>query len=123
MAERRDVNRAELAGAGVLGFCGVAASAASAHAAGDPRLMGAAGLVCLTHAAALLAFGFAGRHEFVLRLAALALFAGPALFSADMAMRAFENDHLFAYAAPAGGMTMMAGWLAVVVSVFILRRD
>ena len=64
MAEQRNINRVELAGAGLLGFCGVAASAAGAHASDDPRLLGAAGILCLTHAAALLVFGFAGRGAF-----------------------------------------------------------
>ncbi len=122
MAETDGTDRAALFGAGLLGVGGVAAAAASAHSGSDPRLMGAVALVCLAHAPALLAFGLAGRREGLLRLAALLLFCGAALFSADIAMRATDNGRLFAMAAPAGGLTMMAGWLTVAISALFSRR-
>ncbi|QKV18852.1 DUF423 domain-containing protein [Oricola thermophila] len=121
--DRQDGNGAAvLAGAGVLGFAGVAAAAASAHAGSDPRLMSAAALVCLTHAPALLAIGLLGRGAVLLRLAAVLLFVGAALFASDMALREFGQGRLFAMAAPTGGIAMMAGWLAVAGAAFRLRR-
>jgi len=123
MTQPADKNRAMLLGAGILGIGGVAAAAASAHAASDPRLLGSVALVCLAHAPAMLALGLSGRKDLILRLAALLLFAGAALFSADIAMRAFAGDRLFAMAAPSGGIAMMAGWLAVAVSAFTPSRE
>lgn len=126
MTDRAIGARAALLGAGLLGFGGVVASAAGAHASGDPRLLSAVALVCLTHAPALLALGLAGvlfgRTGFVAGLAALMLFAGAALFSADLALRDFGYGRLFAMAAPTGGVLLMAGWLAVAVSAFTVRR-
>ena len=122
MSEQATQGKAALLGAGLLGVAGVGAAAISAHAGSDPRLMSAAALVCLTHAPALLALGLAGRGAFLLRFAALLLFVGAALFSGDMAMREFGQDRLFAMAAPTGGLTMMAGWLAVAISAFTSRR-
>ena len=123
MTEKANKDRPVLFGAGILGFAGVAAAAASAHAAGDPQMMSAVALVCLTHAPALLALGLSGRHDFLLRLAALLLFVGAALFSIDIALRVFGHGPLFAMAAPTGGVTMLAGWLAVAISAFTPRRS
>lgn len=121
MSEQPYKDRAAVFGAGILGIGGVAAAAASAHAASDPRLLGAVALVCLAHAPALLALGLSGRRDVMLRLAALLLFAGAAVFSADIALRAFGHGRLFAMAAPSGGIAMMAGWLAVAVAAFTTR--
>lgn len=122
MSEYSAANSLALVGAGILGFAGVGAAALSAHAGEDPRLASAVALVCLTHAPALLALGLLVRGGLVLRIAALLLFVGAALFSADIALRMFGHGRLFAMAAPAGGMTMMAGWIAVAVGAFTLRR-
>lgn len=121
MTDKASIGSATLLGAGVLGIGGVAAAAASAHAASDPRLLGAVALVCLAHAPALLALGLSGRRDFMLRLATLLLFAGTTVFSADIALRAFGHGRLFAMAAPSGGIAMMAGWLAVAVAAFTAR--
>lgn len=114
-------NRLVILGAGILGFAGVASAAMSAHAGDDPRMASAIALVCLTHAPALLALGLVSRDLF-LRIAALLLFTGAALFSGDLALRMFGHGRLFAMAAPAGGMTMMAGWLAVAIGALTARR-
>ena len=113
MSTRSIGDRLAVLGAGILGFAGVGAAAMSAHAGEDPRMASAVALVCLTHAPALLALGLFARGGLVLRIAALLLFTGAALFSADLSLRMFGHGRLFAMAAPAGGMTMMAGWLAV----------
>ena len=120
--EGAGMSRIEPIGAGILGIAGVGAAAVSAHAGSDPRLMSAAALVCLTHAPALLALGLSGRRDILLRLAGLLLFVGAAMFASDMALREFGYGRLFAMAAPAGGIAMMAGWLCVAVSAFTARR-
>lgn len=112
----------ELLAAGILGFAGVGAAAMSAHAGEDPRLASAVALVCLAHAPVLAALGLSARNDLILRIAALLLFVGAALFSSDMALRMFGHGRLFAFAAPAGGMTMMAGWLAIALAAFTSRR-
>jgi len=122
MSEKSAANSLALVGAGILGIAGVGAAAMSAHAGDDPRLASAVALVCLTHAPALLALGLLARAGIVLRIAALLLFVGAAMFSADIALRLFGLGRLFAMAAPAGGMTMMAGWIAVAIGAFTLRR-
>ncbi len=123
MMGREIGGRAALLGAGILGFGGVAASAASAHGASDPRLLGAVALVCLAHAPALLALGLSGRREVMLRLAALLLFTGAVLFSADLAFRAFGHGRLFSMAAPAGVVILLSRWTAVAMSAFTSRRS
>ena len=109
-------------GAGILGFAGVGAAAMSAHAGDDPRLASAVALVCLTHAPALLILGLYARGGLALRIAALLLFTGAALFSTDLALRMFGHGRLFSMAAPAGGMTMMAGWIAVALGALSINR-
>jgi uncharacterized membrane protein YgdD (TMEM256/DUF423 family) len=47
-----------------------------------------------------------------LALAAMLCFVlGGALFSGDIAMRAFVGDRLFPMAAPTGGTLLLGGWL------------
>jgi uncharacterized membrane protein YgdD (TMEM256/DUF423 family) len=41
---------------------------------------------------------------------------GAALFSGDLALRAFAGHRLFAFAAPAGGIVLIAAWLALVAA-------
>lgn len=122
MTERSNSISLAMLGAGILGFAGVGAAAMSAHAGSDPRLMSAAALVCLTHAPALLALGLSGRGGILLRAAGLLLFVGATLFAGDMALREFGHGRLFAMAAPAGGMTMMAGWIVVALGAFLTRN-
>ena len=102
------MNRIETFAAGVLGITGVAAAALSAHAGSDPRLMGAVALICLAHAPALLAIGVSGQRDIPLRMAALFMFAGAALFGLDLALREFTQGRLFPMAAPTGGVAMMS---------------
>lgn len=123
MSETAIRDRPVLAGAGILGFCGVAAAAAGAHATGDPRLMGAVALVCLAHATALLALSLSGRRDPAFRLCALLLFSGAAVFSVDIALRALGHGRLFSMAAPSGGIAMMAGWLVLTIAAIIPRRS
>lgn len=109
--------------AGVLGLAGVAAAAAGAHVSGGAGSLPAAALICLTHAPALLALALLARRGRVLRLAGWLLFAGAALFSADIALRALGYGRLFAMAAPSGGVIMMVGWIVVALAALMPARQ
>jgi uncharacterized membrane protein YgdD (TMEM256/DUF423 family) len=61
--------------------------------------------------AALLQHGVVWRALLILALAGWVL--GAALFSGDLALRAFTGHRLFAMAAPAGGIILIAAWLAL----------
>ena len=105
--------------AGLMGAAGIALAAASAHAAPGAGLDSAAYML-LFHAAALVG-GAALMQQGVLwrPLAFIVLAAwvvGAGLFSGDIAMRAFAGHRLFPFAAPSGGMIMIAAWLALTVA-------
>jgi uncharacterized membrane protein YgdD (TMEM256/DUF423 family) len=108
--------------AGLMGAAGIALAAASAHAALGAGLDSAATML-LFHAAALIG-GAALTQQGVLwrPLAFIVLAAwivGAGLFSGDIAMRAFAGHRLFPFAAPSGGMIMIAAWLALTVSAVV----
>ncbi len=113
--------------AGLMGAAGIALAAAGAHILPHTGLPSAAYML-LFHAAALLG-GTALTHQDLLPrplmtgvLAAWVIGAG--LFSADIALRAFIGHHLFAMAAPAGGILLIAAWLALAAAALaaLLRR-
>lgn len=64
--------------------------------------------------AALLQQGALWRPLALVVLAAWVL--GAALFSGDIAMRAFAAHRLFPMAAPSGGFILIAAWLALMAS-------
>ena len=104
--------------AGLAGAAGVALSAAAAHR-GGPNLQTAATFL-LVHAPALLGIAMlAGRTA---RFSGFVLTAGLVLFCGDLLARDFLGDRLFPYAAPAGGMLLIGGWLAVAASAVFDRR-
>jgi uncharacterized membrane protein YgdD (TMEM256/DUF423 family) len=100
--------------AGLMGAAGIALAAAGAHAAPQAGLEGAAYML-LFHAVAVLGGTALIRQGVLLRPLMLAVLAawvvGAALFSADIALRAFAGHRLFAFAAPAGGLILIAAWL------------
>ena len=102
--------------AGVMGACGVVLAAAGAHAAPHAGLDSAAYLL-LFHAVALLGGtalmqqGLLWRPLAVVALVGFAL--GASLFSGDVALRAFAGHRLFPFAAPSGGIILIAAWLAL----------
>lgn len=104
---------------GLTGAAGVGLSAYAAHAGGTNGATAATFL--LAHAPALVAIGLAGRTR-PMFIAAFALAAGLALFCGDLVMREFMGGRLFAMAAPAGGMMMIVGWLAVAVAALVRPR-
>jgi len=105
--------------AGLMGASGVMLAAAGAHAAPGAGLDGA-GYMLLFHAAAVLGgaailqHGLSGRPLLLLALAGWVL--GAALFSGDIALRAFAGHRLFPMAAPTGGIILIAAWLALAAS-------
>lgn len=114
-----------LLAASLFGALGIGGAAIAAHG-GDNRLVAIGAAVTLVHAPALLALAMAPAGR--LRLAPLAgalLVLGTLLFSGDLAARHFLGDRLFANAAPAGGLLLIAGWLTITVGAVaaaVLRR-
>jgi uncharacterized membrane protein YgdD (TMEM256/DUF423 family) len=105
---------------GLMGAAGVALSAAAAHRAGEPNL-GVAANFLMFHAPVFLAVGLIGAPKF-LRLAASVLLVGVLLFSGDLLARVFLGDRLFPFAAPSGGVLMIAGWLLIAGSAFVKAK-
>jgi uncharacterized membrane protein YgdD (TMEM256/DUF423 family) len=107
--------------AGLMGASGIILAAAGAHAAPHAGLE-SAGYMLLFHAAALLG-GAAVMHQGLvwrpLMLAVLiAWVVGAAVFSGDIALRAFAEHRLFAFAAPTGGFILIVAWLALTAAAF-----
>jgi uncharacterized membrane protein YgdD (TMEM256/DUF423 family) len=102
--------------AGLMGAGGVIFAAAGAHVTPGAGLDSAAYML-LFHAVAVLggtALLEQGQLWRPLALIALAgLVFGGALFSGDVALRAFAGHRLFAMAAPTGGTILIAAWLAL----------
>jgi uncharacterized membrane protein YgdD (TMEM256/DUF423 family) len=102
--------------AGLMGAGGVVLAAADAHAAPGAGLAGAAYML-LFHAAALV--GGAALHAQgvlsrpLLFVVLVAWIVGAALFSGDVALRAFAGHRLFPMAAPTGGVILIAAWLGL----------
>lgn len=93
--------------AAVLGASGVAAAAASSH---SDSLLAPYALIALTHAPALLALSLLAKTG-IMRFAALTLAIGATIFCADLAARHLFGGALFPFAAPLGGVGMIAGWV------------
>jgi uncharacterized membrane protein YgdD (TMEM256/DUF423 family) len=100
--------------ASLMGACGVGLAAAAAHGTSAAGLDSAAWLL-LFHAVAILgaaSLAYQGQLWSPLALAAMLCFVvGGALFSGDIAMRAFAGQRLFPMAAPSGGTLLLIGWL------------
>ncbi|MBS9720089.1 DUF423 domain-containing protein [Tianweitania sp. BSSL-BM11] len=111
--------RALCVAAALCGAAGVAFSAVATHSGGGTIATGASFL--LMHAPALLAVGLLGASK-ALRLAAWLLFVGVALFAADLIIRHYGAERLFPMAAPAGGVMMILGWIAIGVASLLPRR-
>ena len=113
--------------AALMGAAGVALAAAGVHASGG-ELASKGALFLLLHAAAALGIAAHARlataFARALIVVGFVMEAGAALFSAELAMRAFTGERLFPFAAPIGGSTMMLSWLALaIVFAAALRRQ
>ena len=105
--------------AGLMGAGGIVLAAAGAHAAPNAGLDSAAYML-LFHAAALLGGAALMQQGVLWRPLLLAVLiawvVGAALFSGDIALRTFAGHRPFAFAAPAGGIILIAAWLSVAVA-------
>lgn len=106
--------------AGLAGLSGIALAAMSAHVVGGDTATIAAYFL-LFHAATLI--GLAGLtaqgeavHSRTAGIAGYVLVAGMVLFCGDLALRALYGIRLAPFVAPVGGITLMAGWLLVVIA-------
>ena len=108
--------------AGLMGAAGIVLAAAGAHAATQAGLQSAA-YILLFHAAAVLGGTALAQRDVLWRPLMLAVLIGwiigAALFSGDIALRAFAGHRLFAFAAPAGGSILIVAWLGVAVAAAI----
>jgi uncharacterized membrane protein YgdD (TMEM256/DUF423 family) len=114
-----------LALSALMGAAGVVLTAAGAH--GKPGSgLDSAGYLLLIHAAAVLAGTALLREPLLYRPLALAglcgFAAGTILFAADVAARAYMGGRLFPFAAPAGGMIMIASWLLFAIAALLALR-
>ena len=102
--------------AALMGAAGVAMGAAGVHESGG-ELAERGALFLLLHAAAALAIAAHARVAIAsaraLVVVGFVMEAGAALFSAELAMRAFTGERIFPFAAPIGGTTMMLSWVAL----------
>lgn len=111
--------------AGLMGAAGVVLAAASAHVAPAAGL-GSAAQMLLVHAlavigaTAVLESGHLWRP--LARIARAGWIVGALLFAGDFALRAFTGHRLFPMAAPAGGMILIASWLAFAAAAAVGRR-
>jgi uncharacterized membrane protein YgdD (TMEM256/DUF423 family) len=111
--------------AAFLGCAGIAFAAAGAHSKPGSGL-DTAGHMLLFHAPAVIAACAGIASGLVSRpfgiAAAIALLIGVALFSGDLALRAYIGHRLFPMAAPTGGMVMIAGWALLGLAAFLSLR-
>ena len=109
----------------IYGALGVILAAIAGHAMPGSTL-GPGSQFLMIHAAALVALGI-GLETGLLaekagQLGGFLLLIGTALFSGDMAARAFLHSALFPMAAPLGGFAMIGGWLLAGFAVITAPR-
>jgi uncharacterized membrane protein YgdD (TMEM256/DUF423 family) len=108
--------------AGFLGAAGIVLAAAGAHGTPGAGLDSAAYML-LFHAAAVLGAAALVQQAMLWRPLALAVLAGfvlgAALFSGDIALRAFTAHRLFPFAAPSGGFILIASWLGLIAAAIV----
>lgn len=112
--------------AALFGCAGIVFAAAGAHAKPGSGL-DSAGHMLLFHAPTVIATCTAIAGGLVHRplgiTAAILLLLGVALFSSDLALRAYTGHRLFPMAAPTGGMVMIGGWALLALAAFLALRS
>lgn len=111
--------------AGVMGACGVALAASSAHLPDATRLASASSMLLFHASAAPLAALLAARGSLQRHLgwsAACGFIAGTALFASELTLRQFAGHGLFYMAAPTGGTLLMASWLTLALAALMPSR-
>ncbi|WP_291851023.1 DUF423 domain-containing protein [Bradyrhizobium sp.] len=105
--------------AAIMGAVGVVLAAASAHGADVSRLASASSML-LFHATAVLGIvALADRgivHATIGVAAAFGLVVAASLFAGDLTLRQYDGHGLFPMAAPAGGILLIASWLALAIA-------
>jgi uncharacterized membrane protein YgdD (TMEM256/DUF423 family) len=111
--------------AGLMGAAGIALTAAGAH--GKPGAgLDNAGYLLLLHALAVMAGVVLARQGLIARplggVVQWGFVVGAALFAADIAARAYLGTRLFPFAAPLGGLIMIASWLVLIAAALLTLR-
>ncbi len=111
--------------AALTGAAGVMEAAYAAHGSADPLLQTSSNFL-LFHAAAVIgvaSFVRAAPHRSnIMPAAGLVLLLGTILFCGDLSIRALTHSHLFPFAAPIGGTSMIAGWLGTALCALFGSR-
>ncbi|MDQ2954181.1 MAG: DUF423 domain-containing protein [Pseudomonadota bacterium] len=103
----------------LMGAAGVALTALGAHSRPGAGLE-SAGSMLLFHAPAVMAATFV-LGGFPLGFVAIAGFIlGAGLFAGDIALQAYRGRRLFRYAAPAGGLILIASWLLLALAALLI---
>lgn len=106
---------------GLIGAAGIALAAAASHGPAAGTLSSAA-LICLANGPALLALAALSASLRLMAAAAWVIAFGTVLFASEIALGAFTGQSLFPMAAPAGGLTMIGGWLLAAVGGLLPPR-
>lgn len=106
----------------VLGACGVMLAAAATHT-GETYMLGKASAMALAHAPVLIALSVGWERIRTAMPAGLVLGIGTALFVGDLVSRHFSGNSLFPFAAPAGGIGMVAGWFVLAAGAFMKPKN
>ncbi|MQB12651.1 DUF423 domain-containing protein [Agrobacterium sp. ICMP 6402] len=103
---------------GLLGAAGVMLAAAATHT-GETYMLGNASAMALAHAPVLVALNIGADRIRTAIPAGLILGLGTAIFVGDLVTRHFSGHSLFPFAAPTGGLGMIAGWLVLCAGAFL----
>lgn len=118
-------NRILMLAGTLYGALGVIMAALAGHAMPGSTL-GPGAQFLLIHGVALVALAAALETALIAekpgRMGAFLLLGGTALFSGDMAARAFFQSALFPMAAPLGGFAMIGGWLLSGAAILLAPR-
>ena len=106
-----------ITGAGLAGAAGVALGAVAAHRVDSPALV-TASTILMIHAVAVLVLATLPGHHHAgaargFHYAGIFMLAAVALFAGDIALHTLAGSHIFPYAAPIGGSSLILSWLAV----------
>jgi uncharacterized membrane protein YgdD (TMEM256/DUF423 family) len=111
--------------AGLMGAAGVVLAAMGAHR-GSAGTLSSAAYMLLFHAPVILALVLLRDRGLVQPYLAFAagvgFVAGAGLFAADVTLRELAGHRLFPMAAPAGGVILIASWLAVALAALLAPR-
>jgi len=113
--------------AGISGFTSVAIGAFGAHVLSNslsPDMMEiykTGVLYQLVHSAVLLALALFGNKRF--NLSKIFFLTGIILFSFSLYLYAVTSVILYAYITPLGGISLLIGWLFVIIGAFNLEKD